>query len=273
MSTRVLLLWAAGVVVTGCRATPLDAVTTDPHTLLTGLVAHWPFDEGSGTMVLDHSGNGLNGTLVGGTWISAGRFGGALQLALKDTITFPNFPQATPNWTVSVWLWMSKDQLAANVANGDYGTILSTELACRGGWELQFDNHLPPVSRFTAAYWVGAMDGCVPSGDASTSSGDGSTSSGAYVVNPCQCAVANQWIHLLAVFDDDAKQFTLYDNGAVVDRMTMPGAIQTGDGTLYIGKWSQEARPLAADLDDFAIWSRALSAGEVAILSQQSPPD
>ncbi len=271
MSKRVLLLLAAGLV-TGCRATPLDAVTIAPHTLLTGLVAHWPFDEGSGATVLDHSGNMHDGMLVGGTWLSAGRFGGALQLALGDTITFQGFPQATPNWTVSVWLRMSEDQLNANVATADYGTILSTELACRGGWELQFDNFHSP-NKFAAAYWVGAMDGCVPSGDGSTSSGDGSTASGAYTIDPCQCVVANQWIHLVAVFDDDAKQFTLYDNGAVVDSMTMPGAIQTGDGTLYIGKWSGDKRPLAGDLDDFAIWSRALTAGEVAILSQQPPPD
>ena len=136
MSNRVLLLLAAGLVVTGCRATPLDAVTIDPHTLLTGLVAHWTFDEGSGATVVDHSGNGHNGMLVGGTWLGAGRFGGALELALDDTVTFENFPPATPNWTVSVWLQMSETQLAANVATGDYGTILSTELACSGGWEL-----------------------------------------------------------------------------------------------------------------------------------------
>ena len=71
MSKRVLLLLAAGLVVTGCRATPLDAVTIDPHSLLRGLVAHWTFDEGSGTMVLDHSGHAYNGDA--GRWDLAQR--------------------------------------------------------------------------------------------------------------------------------------------------------------------------------------------------------
>jgi Concanavalin A-like lectin/glucanases superfamily len=78
---------------------------------------------------------------------------------------------------------------------------------------------------------------------------------------------------LTAVFDNDAQQFTLYQNDSVVDRMMMPAAIQSGDSTLYFGKWTQAARFLAADLDDFAIWNRALSAGEVAVISQQPPPD
>jgi hypothetical protein len=270
MSKRGIFLLAAGLLVTGCRAAPLDAVTVDPRSLSPGLVAHWTFDEGSGTKVVDHSGHGYDGTLVGGTWIGAGRFGGALELASGDTVTFSNFLQATANWTVSVWLRMTGAQLTINtrVDKGDYGTILSTEIAFSGGWQLQLDEHTEN-QRLAAAYWVGSM----LSGDGSTPSGDGSIPSGAYVKDNCQCVVAGQWIHLTAVFDDDIQQLTLYQNDAVVDRMPMPAAIQAGDSTLYIGRWSQDRRSLAADLDDFAIWNRALTAGEVAVISQQPPPD
>lgn len=277
ISQRVLFLLAAGLVLTGCKAVPLDSVTVDPRSLSMGLVAHWTFDEGSGTTVVDHSGNGRDGVLVGGTWTSAGRFGGALELASGDTVTFSPFPQATPNWTVSVWLQMSAAQLAANtsVDNGDFGSILSTELAFSGGWELQLDDRTVD-QKFAAAYWVGSMatgDGSAPSSDGSVASGDGSIPSGNYVIDNCECVVTGQWIHLTAVFNDDIQQFALYHNDAVVARTTMPAAIQAGDSTLYIGKWSQEDRSLAADLDDFAIWDRALSAGEVAVISQQPPPD
>jgi hypothetical protein len=268
MSKRVLFWLATGLAVMGCRTAPLDAVTVDPHSLSVGLVAHWSFDEGSGSMVVDHSGNGYDGVLTGGTWSGAGRFGGALELAMGDTVTFSNFRQATPNWTVSVWVQMSDAQLAANVGIGDLGTILSTEIAFSGGWQMQL-NTMADKKLFAAAYWVGATSG----GDGSMSSDDGSMPSGAYVIDDCQCVVTDQWIHLTAVFDDDAQQFTLYRNDAVVERIMMPGPIQSGDSPLYIGKWSQQARFLAAELDDFAIWSRALSAGEVAVISQQPPPD
>ena len=251
---KAALVIASGMVLASCGTTPLEAVTVDPRSLAMGLVAHWTFDEGSGTVVGDHSGNGHDGQLTGGSWIGAGQFGGALQFASGDYVTVSDFPQATPNWTVSVWLQLSPAQLATDTATNDYGTILSTEIAFMGGWQVQLDER-PGYQRFDASFWAG------------------STTSGDYVVNDCQCVVTDQWIHLTAVFDDDANLFTLYKGDMVADRMTMPSSIQPGDATLYMGRWNQDKRFMAADLDDFAIWNRALTAGEVAVISHQSPPD
>jgi len=251
---KAIVVIASGMVLAACGAAPLDAVTVDPRSLPTGLVAHWTFDDGSGTVMADHSGNGHDGQLTGGSWTAAGHFGGALQLASGDYVTVSDFPQATPNWTVSVWIQLSPEQLATDTATNDYGTILSTEIAFMGGWQLQLDER-PGYQRFDASFWAG------------------STTSGDYVVGDCPCIVTGEWIHLTAVFDDDANQFTLYQGNTVADRMTMPSSIQSGDGTLYIGRWNQNQRFLVADLDDFAIWSRALTAGEVTVLSQQPPPD
>lgn len=249
-----LVLVCGGAVLAACGATPLDAVSLDPTPLSIGLVAHWTFDEGSGTTVGDHSGNGHDGVLTGGTWTSAGRFGGALQLAQGDYVTVTNFPQATANWTLSVWIQMSDAQLAADLSYADYATVLSTEIALAGGYQLQLD-YRPSYQRLRAAYWEGPM------------------TTGDYVVDNCQCLVPDRWIHFTAVFDDEAHQFTLYDGDAVADQMPMPAPIELGDSTLYMGKWNMDGRFLAADLDDFAVWSRALSAAEVAALSQRPPPD
>src|SRR5262245_8347122 len=41
----------------------------------TGLVAAYSFDEGSGTTVIDASGNGNTGTIVAATWAPNGRYG------------------------------------------------------------------------------------------------------------------------------------------------------------------------------------------------------
>ena len=46
----------AALAAAGCGASPLDAVTVNPHSLTMGLVAHWTFDEGSGSVVADSSG-------------------------------------------------------------------------------------------------------------------------------------------------------------------------------------------------------------------------
>jgi hypothetical protein len=241
------LAWVAG-----CGAGPLDAVTIDPRSLAAGLVAHWTFDEGSGTVVGDRSGNGHDGELTGGTWTTGGHFAGALTLTSGDHVTVPNFPQATPGWTVSVWTKTSAEQLAAGVEE-EGETILSTENVFAGGWQLHLDNR-PGFERYDAAYWAGS-------------------SANDYVVVFCSCLDVDRWIHLTAVFDGDARQLTLHRDGVVVDRRTMPVPILPGDSTLYIGRWNQLIRFLSATVDDFAIWSRALDATEIAIVSRQPPPD
>ena len=246
---RLIGLAVVAANVAGCGASPLDAVTVNPHSLTTGLVAHWTFDDGSGSVVGDSSGNGLDGALTGGTWTTAGRFGGALTLASGDHVTVPNFPQATPSWTVSVWTETSRAQLQADTS--DTATIISTEEVFAGGWQLHLDNR-PRNNVYDAAYWAGStVDD--------------------YEVVSCDCIEENSWIHLTAVFDDDAGTFTLYHDDTVVSRKGLPTPILTGDSTLYMGTWNMGQRFLAATVDDFAIWNRALDQGEIAIISQQTP--
>ncbi len=239
------------VVFPACGTAPLEAVAIDSQSLATGLVAHWTFDDGAGSVVTDNSGNGHDGQLTGGTWIEAGQFGGALELAYGDTVTVPNFPQATANWTVSAWIRASEAQLNADMT--DTSTILSTEMVFAGGWQLHLDNR-SGYQRFDAAYWAGSQ-------------------ANDYVVAYCSCIVPDEWIHLTAVFDYDAGTFTLYQGLRPADRVNLPTAILTGDSTLYMGRWNQGERFLAADVDDFAVWSRALSPAEIVAVSQQSPPD
>src|SRR5262249_28474145 len=57
--------------------------TSNPATATTQstagtLVAEYSFDEGSGTIAADASGNGNDGTVGSATWTSSGKFGGAL---------------------------------------------------------------------------------------------------------------------------------------------------------------------------------------------------
>src|SRR5688500_282687 len=78
MSRRVVLPIAllAGM---GCGEAPLDAVRLPSAAIADNLVAHWDLDDGSGSFARDTSGNGYDGELRGGSWISDGRFGGGLR--------------------------------------------------------------------------------------------------------------------------------------------------------------------------------------------------
>ena len=122
------------VCLAGCGSAPVELVTISPGSLPRGLVAHWAFDDESGTTVADRSRNGHDGQLTGGTWVT-GRFGGGLRLQLGDSVTIPGFPQATPDWTVSVWINLSAADKAAFTA--DRAVLLTAEKPSMGGWERQ----------------------------------------------------------------------------------------------------------------------------------------
>lgn len=253
-SPRVLLaavaVWGLALVA-GCGPAPIDAVTIASDSLARDLVAHWTFDDGAGNVVADRAGGRHDGQLAGGVWLPSGRFGGALRLASGDNVSIPGFPQASASWSVSAWVRASAADLAADAT--DLATLLSAEQVFAGGWQVHLDNR-PEHGTLDVAYW--AAD---PVGD--------------YVVLSCKCIEVDRWIHITATFDFPGRTFRLYRDATVVGATVMPNAILTGDSVLYIGRWNQNGRFLAGDLDDFAIWARALLPEEVAAVSLQPPPD
>ena len=243
------VLFAALWLVTGCRASALDAVGLPPEILASGMVAHWTLDEPSGTVVSDSSGNGHDGQLTGGTWISDGRFGGALRLGAGDTVAVPNFPAPTPNWSVSIWLRISDQQLALD--RSDLLTqILSTENFRSGGWQINVDKRLAQP-RYVFSYWSSTLTD--------------------YIGVECSCVETGNWVHLAATVDTNSNRITLYVNGVLADQETRPSDIVAGDAMLYFGRWNMDGRLLDGDLDDVAIWARALTPEEVSALATQSP--
>jgi hypothetical protein len=244
-----MLLAAALWSVTGCSESVLDAVGLPPHVLADGMVAHWKLDESSGTVVGDSSGNGHDGQLTGGMWIFDGRFGGALRLAGGDAVAVPGLPAATPNWTVSLWLRMSGQQLASR-SSDLFTQVLSTESFRAGGWQINVDKRLAQP-RYVFSYWSPPlMD---------------------YIGVECSCVVTGAWVHLAATVDNNTNRITLYQNGTFVDQQNRPSDIVPGDSTLYFGRWNMSGRFLDGDLDDVAIWARALAPAEISALATQPP--
>ncbi len=79
------------------------------------LVAHWKLDEGSGTTVVDATGNGNDGTLEGNPQWVAGYFGEALQFAgSPDRVVVPYSAQLNPEEALTFSVW-------ANVEPGSSG--------------------------------------------------------------------------------------------------------------------------------------------------------
>jgi hypothetical protein len=92
-------------------------------TQASGLVGWWPFDEKNGTIAVDSSGNGNNGTLSSPapTW-TIGKVGGALSFNGSNTVTFPNISLANMPYTVSAWIYKN-DTNDFNIVGGGIGGI------------------------------------------------------------------------------------------------------------------------------------------------------
>jgi hypothetical protein len=78
--TGLIILFAGAFVVPSADSTDLNQ----------GLVAYWNFDEGSGSVLHDYSGNGNNGTIYEATW-TTGISGGALSFdGVNDYVDIPD---------------------------------------------------------------------------------------------------------------------------------------------------------------------------------------
>ncbi len=78
-----------------------------------GLVGAYAFDRGSGTLATDASGMGNAGAIIGATWTTRGRVGGALRFhGTGDAVRVPASPSLdlTDAMTLSAWNRPSKSQ-------------------------------------------------------------------------------------------------------------------------------------------------------------------
>ncbi len=254
-----MLLGALALCASACTEGRLDAIDLSPDALTTDLttdlMAHYTFDEGSGTTVIDHSGNERNGTLTGGTWlINEGKFGGALHLDGSSYVTVSNFPNAPPSFTVSAWA------RTATWYEGGLETLVSTEAVFEGGWEINVENNSPDASTgFQSAYWdPGVEAGKYP-----------------YTLADCPaCLPHNIWTHVAFVVDASTHTLTMYINGEVWGSPSpAPDSILPGTPQLFIGRWSLTNRLLIGDIDDLAIYGRALVQDDIQALQRAPAPD
>lgn len=250
IGARSLRVPALGLLaLTACSPVPLQAIELVPTTLVDGMIVHWTFDDGTGTVALDHSGNRHTGQITGGTWVTDGRFGGALHLAEGDFVSAASFPDATSSWSVSAWVRLTDSTPTTET----YKSVISTEAPGAGGWEMNINrSEAEPAAHF--GFWKGPMVGD-------------------YYGVDCFCMAFQQWTHVVGVVDDGALSVAVYVNGALGDSMPITQTVLPGTPTLYVGRWRDAGRLLVGDVDDVVIYGRALLATEIVELGRESPPD
>ncbi len=211
----------------------------------TGRVGWWKFDESSGTLAKDSSGNGNHGTLGGNPqWQpSGGRVGGALSFdGNGDFVIVPRTASLEPLGSMSVALWAKIPNAA-----GGFADIVRKADANQGGYLVRwhhFDDTLwwrldrysnpqifVPDTQTTAAYF-------------------------------------NAWHHIAGTYDAITGTSSLYVDGVLKNSITgFAGNLEHTDDLFFM--WSDHPGQVAIAglLDDVRIYSRTLTVAEVQFLA------
>ena len=229
-----------------CSKAFLDPLELDQTSLGAGLMAYYTFDDGAGTVLVDHSGNKRNGNLSGGQWIADGAFAGALHLPgnASEHGEVPSFPDATASFSVSTWA-----RASAPIADDD-DALLSVERPGQGGWQFHLNRRVAGLG-LHASYWDTVAMG--------------------YVFWECACLTYDRWTHLAFVRSATDRTLTVFVDGILQGTVAAPNPIAPGEPQLHIGHWQGAARYLNGDIDDVAIYGRALVPNEVLDLSRHTP--
>jgi hypothetical protein len=201
-----------------------------------GLVAHWTFDEGAGTVAFDSSGNGNDGIFVGDPQWVDGVIGGALEFNGDDYLDCGNGPSLQIQDAITIAFWFNVD-------------------AFQNTWEAF-------MAMGDDSYRTSRGDG---TGDA-THMGVSGTTIGSF--NGTVIVTGGQWHHMSAVYD--GSEARIYIDGVLDTTNPGTGQINISNYNFWIGNNSQQTgRFLHGILDDVRIYNQALSATEISRIASQ----
>jgi fibronectin type 3 domain-containing protein len=216
-----------------------NTATATTLATISGLVAAYSFNEGTGVTVTDSSGNGLTGTISGATWTTAGKYGNAL--SFNGTSSYvdlgnPTALQLTGSMTWSAWI-----NAAANPP--DDGQIVAKSDGS-SGWQFK-------TSPDTGTHTFGVA--------VSNSSG-----------SPVQRYSAitrslNTWYHVAGVYNATAGTLDIYVNGVLNNGVlsgTVPASQLNSAVNANIGRRTGGFY-FNGIIDEVRIYNRALSQAEI----------
>jgi uncharacterized repeat protein (TIGR01451 family) len=229
----------SGVGVTANTSTLANFQFSTGVSLTSGLLGYWPFDEDSGAVAHDLSGNGYNAALSNTTW-TAGKFNSGLSFNGSDSGAITSAIPFTSTFSVSTW---ANPAVTPQTA---FARIAETEDA--GGMSLGLDT--------TGAKYKFIVN-----------AGTGSTGTCGSAYGCAEGATVTGGWHLVTGTYDGATAI-LYVDGAMVaaDTATAPASVSL---PLSMGKASGSGSLWNGVLDDMRLYSRALTGAEVSSLFSQ----
>ncbi|HET6994681.1 MAG TPA: Ig-like domain-containing protein, partial [Chitinophagaceae bacterium] len=204
------------------------------------LVAAYGFNENTGTLAGDNSGNNNNGTLTNGpTWSAAGKFGAAV--SFDGTDDYINIPDAnsldlTTGMTIEAWV------NPTNVTG--YKTVICKENSTNNlAYVLSANNN-------TSGAANQRPNARIRSGSTTTT------------ITGTNKLVLNTWAHLACTYDGTTLRY--YQNGVQVATVAVTASMTVTTNPLRIGgSVALGAQYFAGLIDEVRVYNRALSATEI----------
>jgi len=194
------------------------------------LLVHWMFDEGSGTIAADMSGNGHDGTFTGEPqWVTGHNSAGALHFDGVDDFVSHVLPgdQTYAAFTIAVWAKaddVDQAQLAAVFASRFPGG------ATGAGFQIDIDTQVTPQ-----VYQIRPNSDGGVFGDATT-----------------------DWVHLAVVCEGISAQ--LYYQGVPTNQATLVSSLFN---EFTVGVNRARSRFFAGTIDEFRVYDHVLTDAEV----------
>ena len=198
-----------------------------------GLVAAYGFNEGTGSIVNDGSGNGNQGTIANATWSTAGKYGGALLFnGTNAAVAIPDAASLhlTTGMTLEAWVQPTAAQ----------GTVWRTIMLKERPGGLSY------------ALYANTSAGR-PSADINIGSDQSAAGTAGLAVNA--------WTHVAATYD--GATLRLYVNGTLVRSVAAAGSLVAATGSLRFGGNSIWSEWFKGYIDEVRIYNRPLSATEI----------
>ena len=200
------------------------------------LALYFSFDEGSGNTVKDLSGNGNDGTVEGDVdWVKEGKVGSALSFNELDeegvvVVKASETLAITKDLTVEAWVYPE--------SVGDYRNLLG-----QGNPYTYFLS----IHQGQPAVWLGT----------------GGAGGKVWLIADNTIPL-NEWSHIVAVRDFDAGELRFYINGELDSEYTLEGEIDSSlTSDIWVGNRLDGAWPYGGRIDEFVIYSRALTDVEI----------
>lgn len=226
----------------------LKGVSADTNNYDEGLIAYWNFDEGTGGMAYDSSGNNNNGTIYGASW-TTGVSGNALRFdGIDDYVEVPHSDILNPPDAVTVSLWFNETS-----SSPAYSCLLykAGEVPTSSGYRDRIYT-LWTMSNKKIHF---------------TSTPEGASSQ-IFYDSPLNSYILNNFSMLTAVVDTANDYMRIYINGVQVQEGSYLGydTIRSGNYPLRIGncfKTSSNQYPFSGVIDEVRIYNRALTPNEI----------